>query len=83
MEKMEKTTKVWHDKSIANMELLEAADDCGCFYCCNVFKFADIKYVTNDARGHTALCPHCEIDSVIPSTDKDLLTTMYMEWFTT
>lgn len=80
--KGEKSTKEWHAKSIGNMELLEAAGDCGCFYCCNVFKFADIKHVVDDARGDTALCPHCEIDSVIPSIDKDLLNKMYMEWFT-
>jgi hypothetical protein len=62
---------------------------CGCFYCLSIFKPAEIVEWTdeNDARGKTALCPRCGIDSVIgdkagfPIDDELFLKEMYHYWF--
>jgi len=42
---------------------LENSTICACFYCCEVFRFKDIKAWTDS--GETAICPYCHIDSVI------------------
>jgi hypothetical protein len=68
--------------------------DCGCFYCCSIFKSWKIKEwvltcVTEMAND--AVCPNCGIDSILPELmvygDKeiiltiDLLEQMHDEWF--
>lgn len=69
---------------------LEKDNVCGCFYCGKIFSPAEIKewIVGNnpcDRRG-TAVCPYCEIDSVIgessgyPITD-EFMEIMHKVWF--
>ena len=38
---------------------------CGCFYCLTIFKPSEIVEWCD--RGQTAICPHCNIDSIIGS----------------
>jgi hypothetical protein len=76
-------TKEWHQKSLANKELLrDAGDNCGCFGCCKTLSFSDITEYVSDKGGETALCPYCEMDAVIPSNDEVLLNKMFDEWMT-
>jgi hypothetical protein len=78
-----------HDSCMGNRRALEAVATCGCFFCLQVFPSSEIeKWVdrATEARGMTALCPYCEIDSVIPSTASarfgtGLLSAMKEYWF--
>lgn len=77
-----KELKKWHDKCIANMDTLrERRTGLGCFDCLQLFNFEDIIDTIPDIDGETALCPHCEIDSVIPSDDEELLEAMRERYF--
>ena len=74
----------FHKLSSYNKEMLEKTPDCGCFYCLTIFKPALIKEWID--KGQTAICPHCQIDSVLPSTETlsitpKLLEDMHSYWF--
>lgn len=45
---------------------------CGCFYCLEIFDSSKIKEWTDNQT--TALCPECQIDSVIYDSEKYPLT---------
>ena len=68
-----------------NRESLKKDSVCGCFYCLKIFSPTEITEWIKDAN-KTALCPYCEIDSVIgeglgyPIT-KDFLEEMKKYWF--
>lgn len=68
-----------------NRESLKKDSVCGCFYCLKIFSPTEITEWIKDAN-KTALCPYCEIDSVIgegsgyPIT-KDFLEGMKKYWF--
>ncbi|MEM9244380.1 MAG: hypothetical protein AAGA67_01350 [Cyanobacteria bacterium P01_F01_bin.153] len=59
-----------------------------CFYCCKIFKPSAIADWIDEPNSteQTALCPHCEIDSVIgdhsgiPITE-EFLKKMQRHWF--
>lgn len=76
--------KAAHKKSIYHRESLRKSDKCGCFYCLDIFHYQNIEYWTDN--GDTALCPSCDIDSVIgddsgyPIT-KEFLSAMQQIWF--
>ena len=53
-----------HIKCNKNRKDLQKAKKCGCFCCLRIFSTKEIKeYI--DLEGETALCPYCEVDSVI------------------
>ena len=60
---------------------------CDCFYCLKIFNPTEIKeWLIEDNGKETALCPYCEIDSVIAECNdykitKELLKEMYDYWF--
>ena len=73
-----------HKHSMRNRRELAKSETCGCFYCERVFSPAEITEWIDD--GETAMCPHCGIDSVLPSASgfklsKDLLQRMNAYWF--
>jgi len=76
-----------HEVSFGNRQLVEASENCGCFYCCEIFKPQDIKEWVKEGDGReTALCPRCGIDSVLPSqagflVEKEFLQEMEKYWF--
>lgn len=67
-------------------EILQA-QQCACFYCCNLFPPSEIaEWVDegDDDIGKTALCPRCGIDSVIVwhlGMDATFLMEMHAHWF--
>lgn len=74
-----------HKKSVNNKLELENSKKCGCFYCLEIFSPSEIKSWLKDTSG-TALCPYCDMDSVIPETkeiiiEKSLLKKMKDYWF--
>lgn len=76
--------KAAHKKSIYHRESLRKSKVCGCFYCLDMFDYNNIEYWTDN--DDTALCPTCDIDSVIgddsgyPIT-KEFLGAMKLVWF--
>jgi hypothetical protein len=73
-----------HKHCTNNKQALITDDLCGCFYCLKIFNPEEIKSWTDFDK--TAICPYCEIDSVIgkisgfPITDK-FLRAMKEHWF--
>ncbi len=75
-----------HKWSFGNEETLKKMQLCGCFYCLNTFSSAEIEDYIEDKPYATALCPYCEIDSVIGEVSgfpisKEFLQEMYDWWF--
>lgn len=61
-----------HKASIYHRKQIEKSKICGCFSCEKMFPPEQIvdwvdpsDPVESDGLGRTALCPHCQIDSVI------------------
>jgi hypothetical protein len=73
-----------HHHSSGHRDELMRSTLCGCFYCGETFEVSQIQQWIDD--GHTALCPHCEVDAVIgsasgfPVTDS-FLQEMHNYWF--
>jgi hypothetical protein len=62
--------------AIHNRPSLEKTNKCGCYHCLTIFNPKDIKeWVDND---DTAMCPYCEIDSVIPESNDYFLTIEFL-----
>lgn len=74
-----------HQLCNSNQEKLKNAQVCGCFYCLRIFDPKEI--IWEDEEDHTAMCPYCGIDSVIPESatlpiTKAFLKKMHEFWFT-
>ncbi len=73
-----------HEHSSQHRVELGASKVCGCFYCLKIFTPDEIDdWVDN---GKTALCPSCEIDSVIGDASgfpitKEFMGQMHHYWF--
>ena len=83
-----------HKHSANHRKEIEQSDQCGCFYCLSIYPSGDVTEwcdvyadeVGEDPYGHTALCPNCDIDSVIGSASGypvtlEFLTAMKKVWF--
>lgn len=74
-----------HKHSRNNREEIKQSDQCGCFYCGRTFSPSVIvRWVTKNEQ--TALCPFCDIDSVIGSAagfqlTPEFLQAMHQRWF--
>jgi hypothetical protein len=74
-----------HEHSSRHRRELEASEQCGCFYCLATFAPGAIQNWLNEGDG-TALCPECQIDSVIGSASGHPITREFLErmrkhWF--
>lgn len=75
-----------HHRSFNNMDELRTSQMCGCFYCLKIFQSDEIEEYIDDKPHGTAVCPYCDIDSVIgesagfPITE-EFLTRMKRYWF--
>ena len=75
-----------HKHSKNNKTELLKSNVCGCFYCGKIFNPNEIESWIKDKQDQTALCPHCQIDSVIGDASgfeitESLLNTMHKKWF--
>lgn len=74
-----------HEFSSHHKEQLLKEHKCGCFYCLEIFDPKEIvEWV--DVKSDIALCPYCEIDSVIGESSgypitKEFLKKMKDYWF--
>jgi len=80
--------KAAHKHCFKNRSELLAGDSCGCFYCLAIFPPSEIERWVDDDEGigMTALCPKCDIDSVIGSKSgfritPEFLKEMNKRWF--
>jgi hypothetical protein len=76
--------RIAHKKSSNHRVDIERSQLCGCFHCKQTFGPDRIREWIDD--GSTALCPKCEIDSVIGDGSglqitKDFLEAMHVAWF--
>lgn len=76
--------KAIHKRCSKHRDEIATTDTCGCFYCQKLFHPREIKEWTDQQT--TAICPHCGIDSVLPSTKDltvtaELLAAMEAHWF--
>lgn len=81
-----------HRFSNNHMEALKKDKVCGCFYCLKIYSPSKIKrwIISDNACDEhgTAICPYCDIDSVIGESSgfpitKEFLTEMNKRWFWT
>ncbi len=76
--------ETFHKQSFKNRLILGIHKRCGCFFCMESFYLKEVKEWTDD--GQTALCPNCDMDSVLPDdgtlTLNDLMA-MHHRWFCT
>lgn len=85
--KLEKYANIAYSHSISNKEELKNMKKCGCFYCLRIYSSNEIKEWIEEKSGKfTALCPYCDIDSVIAESkeyelSEELLKYMYNIWF--
>lgn len=75
-----------HKYSIKNNKQILSSKICGCFYCLKTFSPDLIKnWIDYNGEEQTALCPYCNIDSVIGSSNapitKEFLRKMNGYWF--
>ena len=59
-----KRIKSAHSFSFGHKKELLSDDICGCFYCLEIFNPSEITEWVDD-KGNTAICPYCNIDSII------------------
>jgi hypothetical protein len=75
-----------HQHSSRHRDEVESSTACGCFYCLETFKPAEIEEWLAEGSG-TGLCPRCAVDSVLgsasgyPVTDPEFLGAMHERWF--
>lgn len=60
--------------SLNNKEILSNSKLCGCYHCGHIFSPSEVAYYTESPTEQTAMCPFCEMDAVIPSTDEFPIT---------
>jgi hypothetical protein len=75
-----------HKHCFKNREEIVKSAMCGCFYCLAIFPPSDVTHWIDESQ--TAMCPKCDIDSVIGSEsgfliDARLLKQMESHWFGT
>ena len=85
----ENTLKAAHEASRYNRKALGNDKKCGCYYCLKEFDPSKIKEWIPELDPEieeTALCPYCDMDSVLPEKSgfpltEDFLMTMMVRWF--
>lgn len=74
-----------HEFSSNHKEQILKDEKCGCFFCLRIFNPNEIVDWIEDEKG-TAICPYCDIDSVIGESSgypitKEFLKKMKEYWF--
>ena len=85
----EKVLKAASEAARYNRSLLEKDKKCACYCCLKVFSPKEIVEwgaEVSDGDGVTAICPYCDVDSVIPESSgfpltEEFLKAMQNRWF--
>lgn len=75
-----------HMLSFDNLDIVQTSEKCGCFFCEKIFPAVEVTRFLQEKSGHTALCPHCGIDTILGDASDleispDFLRKMHVEWF--
>lgn len=69
--------------SMKNKNSIQASVFCGCYSCLNIFNPSEITQWTDNSQ--TAICPKCNVDSVLPQINPELthdnLKMIHDYWF--
>lgn len=60
---------IQHRRSFNNARYAPISNDCGCFNCMEHFSPTEIVDWIENKNEKTALCPHCNLDTVIMETE--------------
>lgn len=66
-----------HRTSSNHRQLLNKSEQCGCFFCLEIFDYKKIVEWWDEET--TASCPFCGIDSVIGSASRFLITQEFLK----
>jgi hypothetical protein len=70
--------------SSVNLKELQENTECGCYFCLKTFVFKDCDLIHTAKDTITALCPNCNIDTVVPNViDIEVLKQAHIYWFCT
>lgn len=69
--------KLAHSYSVFHRVAVEDSSECACFSCLK--SFASSQIVEWVDEGTTALCPYCQLDSVLPDTCPFPLSYRFLE----
>jgi hypothetical protein len=58
----------FHDMCIFNKTAVRASKQVGCFSCVTIFTPDQIKHWVDGDPDHTAMCPYCDVDAVLPES---------------
>lgn len=67
-----------HEFSSDHKEQILKDDKCGCFFCLRIFNPNEIVDWIEDEKG-TAICPYCDIDSVIGESSGYPITKEFLK----
>jgi len=75
-----------HRHCFENKRDIDRSTMVGCFYCLKIYAAAEVSQFTQDRNAPTAICPRCDIDSVIGDASgfditKEFLVSMHERWF--
>lgn len=75
-----------HNFSSYHKDNLIKDEVCGCFSCMKIFNPSEIKIWIKDTDGNTAVCPYCNIDSILGESSgfpitEEFLIKMNNYWF--
>lgn len=76
-----------HKSCVRNRIQAFESTKCGCFYCLAIFSAAQVvRWIEKSDNEQTALCPRCEIDSVLGdksgyNINRSFLQKMHNYWF--
>jgi hypothetical protein len=65
--------------SVNNEDEVKASDQAGCFHCLEIFDATDIEDWVEDEKGTSAVCPHCDVESVIGDAAGVPLTEEFLD----
>jgi len=79
---------IHHRRCVNNWQYVAESKECGCFYCLRHFDVGEITHWYESENEKTAVCPYCQIDSVIIEIERehvehDLLCQLNMRFFNT
>ncbi len=82
--KQEEKLKALYRHCSLNASEIKPGKECGCFFCLRIFPADEIVEFVDDDQ--TALCPYCDIDSVIvagPEVEisKEILAKLNKKYF--
>ena len=65
--------------AVNNEDEVKASDQAGCFHCLEIFDISEIEDWVEGETGTSAVCPHCDVESVIGDAAGFPLTEEFLD----